>query len=60
LPHQQRIENAPFRRTVELLDAGDVVGLRAHLESASESCASARRFRRRELLSGSNAVGIRR
>jgi ankyrin repeat protein len=32
LPHQQRIENATFRRAVELLDAGDVVGLRAHLE----------------------------
>jgi hypothetical protein len=31
LPHQQRIENATFRRAVELLDAGDVAGLRAHL-----------------------------
>jgi ankyrin repeat protein len=31
LPHQQRIENATFRRAVELLDAGDVVGLRAQL-----------------------------
>jgi hypothetical protein len=31
LPHQQRIENATFHRAVELLDAGDVVGLRAHL-----------------------------
>ncbi len=31
LPHQQRIENAIFRRAVELLDAGDVAGLRAHL-----------------------------
>jgi hypothetical protein len=31
LPHQQRIENATFRRGVELLDAGDVAGLRAHL-----------------------------
>jgi hypothetical protein len=31
LPHQQRIENVTFRRAVELLDAGDVVGLRAHL-----------------------------
>ena len=31
LPHQQRIENATFRRAVELLDAGDVSGLRAHL-----------------------------
>jgi len=31
LPHQQRIENATFRRAVELLDAGDVAGLRAQL-----------------------------
>jgi ankyrin repeat protein len=31
LPHQERIEDATFRRAVELLDAGDVVGLRAHL-----------------------------
>ncbi len=31
LPHQQRIENATFRRAVELLDAGDAAGLRAHL-----------------------------
>jgi hypothetical protein len=31
LPHQQRIENATFHRAVELLDRGDVVGLRAHL-----------------------------
>jgi len=31
LPHQQRIENTTFRHAVELLDAGDVAGLRAHL-----------------------------
>jgi hypothetical protein len=31
LPHQQRIENATFRRAVDLLDRGDVAGLRAHL-----------------------------
>jgi len=31
LPHQQRIENATFRRAVELLDKGDLSGLRAHL-----------------------------
>ena len=31
LPHHQRIENATFRRAVELLDRGDVAGLRAHL-----------------------------
>src|SRR6202047_1453967 len=31
LPHQQRIENAAFRRAVELIDTGDVSGLRAHL-----------------------------
>ena len=32
LPHQQRIENAIFRHAVELLDTGDVAGLRAHLD----------------------------
>jgi len=32
LPHQQRIDNATFRRAVELLDAGDLAGLRAHLD----------------------------
>ncbi len=32
LPHQQRIADATFRRAVELLDAGDVAGLRAHLK----------------------------
>lgn len=32
LPHHQRIEDATFRRAVEFLDAGDVVGLRAHLK----------------------------
>src|ERR1700730_10950081 len=31
LPHHERIENATFRRAVEFLDAGDVAGLRAHL-----------------------------
>ena len=31
LPHHERIENATFRRAVELLDAGDVAGLREHL-----------------------------
>jgi hypothetical protein len=31
LPHHERIEDAAFRRAVDLLDAGDVVGLRAHL-----------------------------
>jgi Ankyrin repeats (3 copies) len=31
LPHHERIEDATFRRGVELLDAGDVEGLRAHL-----------------------------
>jgi len=31
LPHHQRIEDATFRRAVDLLDAGDVAGLRAHL-----------------------------
>jgi hypothetical protein len=32
LPHQERIEDATFRRAVEFLDAGDVEGLRAHLK----------------------------
>jgi hypothetical protein len=31
LPHHERIEDATFRRGVELLDGGDVAGLRAHL-----------------------------
>ena len=31
LPHQERIEDSAFRHAVDLLDAGDVVGLRAHL-----------------------------
>ena len=31
LPHHERIEDATFRYAVELLDAGDVAGLRAHL-----------------------------
>ena len=32
LPHHERIEDPTFRRAVELLDAGDVAGLREHLE----------------------------
>jgi len=32
LPHHERIEDATFRRAVDLLDAGDVSGLRAHLK----------------------------
>ncbi len=32
LPHHERIEDTIFRRAVELLDAGDVSGLRAHLK----------------------------
>ena len=31
LSHHERIEDATFRRAVELLDAGDVTGLRAYL-----------------------------
>jgi hypothetical protein len=31
LPHHERIEDFTFRRAVELLDAGDTAGLRAHL-----------------------------
>ncbi|HTS10257.1 MAG TPA: ankyrin repeat domain-containing protein [Candidatus Eisenbacteria bacterium] len=33
LPHQERIEDAVFRRGVELIDLGDVEGLRAHLKN---------------------------
>src|SRR6266702_386729 len=32
LPHQERIEDPVFRRAVELLDAGEVAGLREHLK----------------------------
>lgn len=32
LPHHQRIEDVTFRRAVELLDSGDVAGLRDHLK----------------------------
>jgi hypothetical protein len=32
LPHHERIEDPIFRRAVELIDAGDVEGLRAHLK----------------------------
>jgi hypothetical protein len=32
LPHHERIEDATFRRGVELLDAGDAARLRAHLK----------------------------
>jgi hypothetical protein len=32
LPHQQRIEDEAFRRAVDLLDAGEAEGLRAHLK----------------------------
>jgi hypothetical protein len=31
LPHHERIEDTMFRRAVDLLDAGDVAGLRAYL-----------------------------
>jgi hypothetical protein len=31
LPHHERIEDADFRRAVDLLDAGDAEGLRTHL-----------------------------
>jgi hypothetical protein len=32
LPHHERIEDASFRRAVDLIDAGDVAGLRAQLK----------------------------
>lgn len=31
LPHHERIEDQVFRRAVDLIDAGDVAGLKAHL-----------------------------
>ena len=31
LPHHERIEDAAFRRAVDLIDAGDTAGLREHL-----------------------------
>jgi hypothetical protein len=34
LPHQARIEDVTFRRAVELIDTGDVAGLRAHLHQS--------------------------
>ena len=33
LPQHERIEDQPFRRAADLLDAGDVDGLRAHLDT---------------------------
>lgn len=36
LPHQERIEDKAFRYAVNLLDAGDVPGLRAHLDDHRE------------------------
>jgi hypothetical protein len=33
LPHHERIEDPAFRRAVDLLDAGDAEGLRAHLNA---------------------------
>ena len=39
LPHHERIEDPIFRRAVDLIDAGDVAGLRGYLEAASEACA---------------------
>jgi hypothetical protein len=32
LPHHERIEDVTFRRAVDLIDAGDVAGLRTHLK----------------------------
>jgi len=32
LPHHERIDDPVFRRGVDLIDAGDLAGLRAHLE----------------------------
>src|ERR1700730_6262333 len=36
LPHHERIEDPVFRRAVDLIDAGDVAGLRAYLKQHSK------------------------
>jgi peptide-methionine (S)-S-oxide reductase len=36
LPHHERIEDAAFRRAVDLLDSGDLEGLRMHLQRFPE------------------------
>jgi len=36
LPHHERIEDADFRWAVDLIDSGDVAGLRAHLRQHPE------------------------
>lgn len=59
LPHQERVEDPIFRRAVELLDAGDVAGLRSYLRQHPK-LARQRPFRGWKLLSQSNFVGIRR
>jgi Ankyrin repeats (3 copies) len=48
LPHHERIEDADFRRAVDLLDAGDVAGLRAHLKKHPKLA------RQRVVLDGAN------
>ena len=48
LPHHERIEDPVFRRGVELLDAGDAAGLRAHLKQHPDLT------RRRVLFEGGN------
>jgi len=48
LPHHERIEDPLFRRAVALLDAGDVAGLRVHLEEHPELA------RRRVVFEGGN------
>ena len=60
LPHHERIEDPIFRRAVDLIDAGRRGRFARLSEAASEAGASARRFRRRELLSQSNAAGVHR
>ena len=36
LPHHERIEDTRFRRAVNLVDAGDITGLRAHLNQHTD------------------------
>jgi len=48
LPHHERIEDAELRRAVDLLDAGDVAGLRGYLKQHPEV------VHRRAVLEGGN------
>lgn len=47
-PHHERIEDPQFRRAVDLIDAGDAAGLRAHLQKFPKL------VRQREVFEGGN------